>query len=288
MTNRSDDRISVPRHSVKDGFRDLDRGGIKSARRVMEIFELLEQVNRPLTVSDIVRLTEIPQASASGLLKTLRELGYLCWNPDDRTYQPSLRLNMLGGWVHDQIMPHSNLRLAMQELARRTSLSVVLGQRTGKYVQYAHVAFRSSEREDDVPIGVVRTLTSTALGYPLLASMSDCEAKRIATACLADPHCRSSNIDLNEVMSNIAKVRRLGYAYSVRLQNTNKASFSFKLGFKDDTHTESTQLALAIAGKRRDVEKQLPSLIEQIHTVKATYLPDVKIELCASLPIQKI
>lgn len=285
---RTKQSISLPRLSNRDRERDLGTGVVKSARRVFEIIELFEQLNKPATVSDIVQLSGIPQSSASMLLQTLCRMGYLCWDPDDRTYMPSLRLNMLGGWVHDIALPRSNLRLAMQELCKRTGLSVVLGQRAGRYVQYAHVVFASSERDDDVPIGVVRPLVETGLGYALMAAMSDDEVRRIAVACLATQERSLVVSDIDQVMAMVAKARRTGYAYSTRLQKRNKASFSFNLGLTDSESRESSLLGIALAGTRRTLESRLPEIITTVNAVAQECLPDIRINIDPDLPIEPI
>lgn len=289
---RTRDTFRLPQLSVRDRERDLGSGVVKSARRVFELFELFEQINRPATVSEIVQATGFPQSSTSMLLQTLHRMGYLCWNPDDRTYVPSLRLNMLGGWVHDIALPRSNLRLAMQELSRRTGVSVVLGQRMGRFVQYAHVVFASSSRDDDVPIGVVRPLVETGLGYSLMAALPDEEVRRVATACLL-PQMQASVVrSVEQVREMVEQVRRTGFAYSTRLQNAGRASFSFGLGRSggrdSDFSRESSLLGLALAGKRHVLEARLPEIITAVNDVVRECLPDVQIEIDPTTPIHTI
>src|SRR5690625_7392044 len=99
------------------------------------------------------------------LVQTLLRMGYICQNPVDKTFMPSLRLNMLGGWVHDSLLPRSNLRLAMRALCEELKLTIVLGQRTGHHVQYAHVMYVSRDGNVQVTIGVVRSTVWTGRGY---------------------------------------------------------------------------------------------------------------------------
>lgn len=278
----------LPRHSAWDHERDLGAGAVKSAKRAFEIIEFFEQFGKPATTADIVAATGLPQSSTSMLLRTLTRMGYLCWNQDSRTYVPSLRLHMLGGWVHDVALPRSHLRLAMQELSRRTGLSVVLGQRTGRFVQYAHVVFASSTRDDDVPIGVVRSLVDTGSGYALMAALPDKQVLRIATACLAQAEQRHVVRDVEEVMEMVATVRRLGFAYSVRLQNTGKASLSFSLSTARGASPESSFLALSLAGRRSTLDAGLTGNLEAINDIAKEFLPDAQICLDPCNPMESI
>ena len=56
--------------------KDYD-GAVKSAVRVVRVFELFEAERRALSVQDIVDALGMPQSSISSLLKTLVNEGYL-------------------------------------------------------------------------------------------------------------------------------------------------------------------------------------------------------------------
>ncbi|RKJ96279.1 IclR family transcriptional regulator [Alicycliphilus denitrificans] len=286
--------ISLPSPSLRDRERDFGDRSVKSARRVFELVELFEQIGRPATVADVVQLSGIPQSSASMLLRTLADMGYLCWNPEDRRYTPSLRLSMLGGWVYDQLFPHSNLRLAMQALCRRTGVYVLLGQRVGRFVQYVHEAFPSEQREDGVPVGMVRPLVSTGLGYSLLAALPRAQARRAAQACFAAPERQAGPADrrgvqsVEEAMALVEQVDRQGYAYSTRLQNEGRASFSFHLGRADAAHAHSGLFGIALAGRRRQLQACLPTLAATVNGVAQEFLPDVQIALDPLAPIEAL
>ncbi|MDS1139215.1 helix-turn-helix domain-containing protein [Pusillimonas sp. SM2304] len=261
---------------------------MKSAGRVFELIEIFEQLRRPATVAELVKASGFPQSSTSMLLDTLTRMGYLCWNPEERTYLPSLRLNMLGGWVHDIALPRSNLRLAMQELSRRTNLSVVLGQRVGRRVQYAYVVYAASDRAGDVPIGAVRPLTDTGLGYALMAAMPHNEVRRIATACLAERGRPPNAGEVDRVMKMVSTVAQVGFAYSSRMQSAGKASFSFNLARAEGANPEFGMLGLALAGTDQAIERNLLDIIRAINGIAQEFLQDVQIGIDPNTPINSI
>lgn len=273
---------------VRDQERYLGERSVKSAGRVFELIEIFEQLRRPATVAELVKASGFPQSSTSMLLDTLTRMGYLCWNPEDRTYLPSLRLNMLGGWVHDISLPRSNLRLAMQELSRRTNLSVVLGQRVGRLVQYAYVVYAASDRAGDVPIGAVRPLTDTGLGYALMAAMPHDEVRRIATACLAERGRPPNGGDVDRIMKMVNTVAQVGFAYSSRMQSAGKASFSFNLARAEGANPEFGMLGLALAGTDQAIERNLLDIINAINDIAQEFLQDVQIGIDPNTPINSI
>ena len=72
---------------------------VKSAERVLAIFEVFEAERRPLRISELVSRLEIPQSSTSTLMKTLVARGLVEFDPDHRTFKPTVRLAFLGNWV---------------------------------------------------------------------------------------------------------------------------------------------------------------------------------------------
>ncbi len=286
--SRPSRRLELPDPSIKDGVRDLGTRAVKSAQRVLELLELLEQLGRPVTLAEIVRASDYPQSSTWMLVKTLMHMGYLCHNPDTGTYMPSLRLNMLGGWVHDLALPRSNLRLAMRALVERLGLTVILGQRSGRYVQYAHVLYADTDRKTQVPIGVVRPLIDTGMGYALLAQLPDEEVCAIANICLARAEYSSPVSSLRQVLDMVDTVRQTGFAYSHRLQSANRASFSFALIPDQGSSSQADLMALAIAGPQQDVVARLHDIPRSINEVAAEFLPDVPLHITTDSPILPI
>jgi DNA-binding IclR family transcriptional regulator len=201
---------------------------------------------------------------------------------------PSLRLNMLGGWVHDLALPHSNLRLAMRALEERLGLTVILGQRSGRYVQYAHVLYTATDRKSQVPIGVVRPLIDTGMGYALLSQLPDEEVCAIANHCLARAEHPSPVSSLRQVLDIVDKVRQAGFCYSHRLQSANRASFSFALIPDPGARHHAGLMALAVAGPQQDLSDRLDDIPHSINEVAAEFLPDVPIHIPTSSPILPI
>lgn len=70
--------------------------GVKSAMRVLDIFELLARYPDGISLSAIAAELHIPKSSAHGLLTTLLARGYLRGGRQERTYRLGVRLFELG------------------------------------------------------------------------------------------------------------------------------------------------------------------------------------------------
>ena len=91
--------------------------GVKSALRVLDIFELLAEHPDGLSLSAIAAELAIPKSSAHGLLSTLLTRGYLRAGRHDRTYRLGVRLFELGSVY----MAGADLLAEGQEVVRETA-----------------------------------------------------------------------------------------------------------------------------------------------------------------------
>ena len=147
-------------------------GVIKSAKRVLELFEYFAECRRPLSVTDLVRGLDYPQSSASVLLKSLTRLGYLDYDRQKRLYRPTLRVALLGGWVHDQLFSHASLSHLIDDLHLVSGgEAVILGMQNDIYVQYIHLVQSRHQQVASwyIKPGSLRPTTSAASVPPTMA-----------------------------------------------------------------------------------------------------------------------
>lgn len=72
---------------------------VKSAARVLEVFEFFAGRKTPATVGEVCASLGYPQSSTSVLLKSLLTLGYLSYDSGTRRYAPSEKVARLGNWI---------------------------------------------------------------------------------------------------------------------------------------------------------------------------------------------
>lgn len=84
---------------------------IKSARRVLEVFEFFASRQEAATVMDVARELGYPQSSTSTLLKSLLKVGYMSYDRHSRRYMPTLRIVLLGTWLQQTMYSEGNLKI---------------------------------------------------------------------------------------------------------------------------------------------------------------------------------
>ena len=97
---------------------------VKSAARAFEVLELFRELKRPLRVRDVAEQLGYPSISASGLLNTIADLGYISYDRDKHAYFPTLRFLVLGEWFHKDYFHNDGLFDLLSSVADQTKETV--------------------------------------------------------------------------------------------------------------------------------------------------------------------
>ena len=152
---------------------------VKSAVRVLEIFEVFESERRGLTISELVDRLAIPQSSTSTLMKSLLARGFVEYDGETRRYRPSVRLAFLGNWVLGSTEVIARIHALAQTLSVRTGETVLVGAENGLYMQYLSVIVSPHTVRIALYPGLKRPLHLSGLGVMLLSLKTDAEIGRI-------------------------------------------------------------------------------------------------------------
>lgn len=246
-------------------------GVIKSAKRVLELFEYFAECRRPLSVTDLVRGLAYPQSSASALLKSLTRLGYLDYDRHKRLYVPTLRVALFGGWVHDQLFSQTSLSHLIDELhAASGGEAVILGMQNDIYVQYIHLVQSPRQQVSSwyVKPGSLRPLCRSAVGRVLLSRKSDVEVQQLLWRINAEeePHLR---MPVGDLLKELDRIRQDGYAYTEGTVNLEVGVLAVQM----PTPPSQPPMALGIGGQvetlRRERERYLGLLNKALQAYRS-------------------
>jgi len=187
---------------------------VKSASRALEILEYFDDVQRPATVMEVAAALAYPQSSASALLRSLVNTGYLNYDRHKRTFLTSNRVALLGSWVNSEFFAEGAIISLMKDLNERTGDTILLATRNGLYMQYIHVIQATSAARLHVTLGTIRPLAASGAGYAFLSTMPDDEIRRLLMRINADREADQAIVPYADLMEEIARVRSRGYAFS--------------------------------------------------------------------------
>jgi DNA-binding IclR family transcriptional regulator len=242
---------------------------VKSATRVLSIFEYFEKTKSPRTLSEISQDLEFPVSSTLALLRSVQAMGYLNYDQRDKTYAPSIRLAVLGQWIHDKFFAGSSIAEMMEHLAARTEESVLLAVQNGLQVQHIRVIHTSQLLSYAPPVGTLRPLLRSAGGRALLSQQSDDVIKQTVERINALRLDEGRVFDAAEVLADVQNIRKAGFAFSSNLFVKGAAMIAVPLPLQ----TTNTPMVICVAGPTSRIdESAIPTLLKQVRGAIAKFL----------------
>jgi DNA-binding IclR family transcriptional regulator len=231
---------------------------VKSAERVLLIFEYFALIRRPATASEIEVALELPQSSTSALLHSLTDLGYLEYLPEGRRYRPTVRIAIFSDWLKPSLSANL-LTERLDELQKKSRETVLVGRLQGNEVHYVHILLASRNLQFYMREGTRRPLCMSAAGRALLSTLSDQSVRRITRSYNAQTKARKLRVDEDILLAMVKKIRQTG------ISETDPA-----FGGEHEIHAIATlmprnlgteQFTLGVAGPRDRILRRRTELI---------------------------
>lgn len=241
---------------------------IKSAKRVLELFEYFAECRRPLSVGDVVNGLDYPQSSVSSLMKSLTRLGYLNYNRHDRLYTPTLRVALFGGWIHDQLYSESTLSVVLDGLYRCSGgdHTVLIGMQNDIFVQYIHLVQPSAPQIPwYIKPGSLRPLCRSATGRILLSLKTDVQVQQLLWRINAEEEA-PNRLTVRDLLHELDLIRVNGYAFTQGSVNPQTGVIAVQL----PTPLGHPPMALGIGGPAQHLMERKDELL---HLLRAAVTP---------------
>lgn len=186
-------------------------GVVKSAARVLEVFEYFAHRQSPASVSEVAGALEIPTSSTSVLLKSLLRLGYLEHDPRTRDYLPTIRFAVLGAWMLEGLFAEEEpTPRIMDALSRETEETIVLGMEHAPHVDYIRILQSIAPVRFHLKPGARRPIWRAAAGRALLAQWPTARIEQLLRAVNAD--AANARVEVEPFLASLEAVRSQGYA----------------------------------------------------------------------------
>src|SRR5688500_18155031 len=137
--------------------------------RPAAVRRLLCRTDRPLGLNELAAALDLPRPTAHGIIRTLRDVGFVDQDAFSARYRLGSALHELGrgGWDRHDLRARA-MNWA-DSLAGSTGLAVHLGVATQGSVRLVHHVFRPNGSPQRIRTGEEQPLHATALGKCLLA-----------------------------------------------------------------------------------------------------------------------
>lgn len=190
-------------------------GSVKSAMRVLDLFEYLRRWNAAQTHTQIAARLGIPKSSLTQLLKTLVHRGYLEYDPASKGYFLGPAVVALGRRSAETRDLVSVAEAVLADAARATSETCALNLLKGDVSEVMATASGSHRLHYTMRIGDVAPLYATSGGKALLAHLPE-EMRRDYLARVTFEKITPNTIDTVPALeAELAEIAQTGIAFVV-------------------------------------------------------------------------
>lgn len=245
----------------------MRRPVVKSASRALEVLELFNEQRRPLKLQEIYELLHYPQSSATHLMKSMVQLGYVNYNRATRSYLPTCRVRGLGTWMSSSMYGQSRYHRLVETLQRRTDETVALSMQNDLFIQYFTI--RTPDHEFKMPPneGNMVLLTESTSGMALLSRMGDRQIDKVCRHINYYESDKGHRVDPDSFARELAWVRHVGYCYRENAPHPSVSSIAFPL----EETMYGIPLALGIGGTCERLARKKSELTRTIREVIAEF-----------------
>jgi IclR family KDG regulon transcriptional repressor len=233
---------------------------IKSAERTIALFELFSAQQQPLTIGAISTLLNIPQPSVTMLVRNLMALGYIEHDRFARTYTPTIRIALLGSWIHQAYVQDRQLEWRLTNLFSAVQETTFIGIQNGVHAQYILFLKAETPNRFDVQARMTRPLAASAVGQALLSLKPDAEMRGLihrANDEVSDPRFKVGPHDL---MSAIEQVRERGYAETRGTVQNGIAVIAMPVR----TALGQSPIAVAVGGQIKSIDEKRELILREM------------------------
>ncbi|MGR7997845.1 MULTISPECIES: IclR family transcriptional regulator [unclassified Xanthobacter] len=209
--------------SPEDGPDARRSAGVKSARRVIEILELFDRHQEPMSLTELSNHLGYPPSSTLALLKSLQSLDYISYDPGEKKYCPTIRVAMLGEWVQGQIFKEGAVIALMTQLQEETGETVMLAIQNDIFAQYIHTVQSQELLRYYLKPGLLRPICRSAVGLALLSMQPLDRIRKLVKRIEARRTDPADVVPLDVLTAELEEVRARGYAYSDQLTESVSA-----------------------------------------------------------------
>jgi DNA-binding IclR family transcriptional regulator len=185
---------------------------VKSAERVLKLFELFSGERTPMSGADVSRRLGWPKSSANILLRSLVGLGYLTLDQNTMEYFPSPSVTRLGDWIPHSLAAGDDVLRRLEELHDRTGETVTLSMQNGFEMTFVSVLPGTFPISLTMSDGFTTPIFTTAVGIAFLATESDDAIRRLAQRANRRRAPLGRRIDVNRVLDEVHAARERGVA----------------------------------------------------------------------------
>jgi IclR family acetate operon transcriptional repressor len=174
----------------------------------MTLFEVFAREKRELSNTDVARLLDVPESSASDLLFTLHQLGYLMRTARTRRFYPTARLATIAGSITENDPVHLVAGEAVELLSSKTLETSFFGRLDNGAVRVLAVQQGSHALRYVLAVGDRIGLHASAMGKAILSMLPPDEMMAQLRAKPLKAATSKTVVDVDKLAQQIIAIRK--------------------------------------------------------------------------------
>jgi DNA-binding IclR family transcriptional regulator len=241
---------------------------IPATTRTMAVFEIFARERRALSNSEMARLLDVAESSASDLLHTLHSLGYLMRTPRTRRFYPTGRLLDAARQISENDPLTAVAREAVEQLQSKSNESAFFGLLEHHTARVLAAQPSRNPLRYIVEVGERVSLHASALGKALLGLLPGDElparVRELRLAAVGPRTIRKAA----DLIADIEQGRAAGWyeASSESGEGISGLAVSGWLG--------GQPVALSLAGPTERIEQHRSAYLKALNEVRSAFLGD--------------
>ena len=241
----------------------------RSSLRALEVFEAFREARRPLSLSEVARMTDMPVSTCHGVFKALEQRGFLYFGAGRDAY-PTRRLWDLAQSINAHDPVALRLEPALAQLRDDVDETVILGVRHGDTVLYLLVLESAQAIRYSSQAGEHKPLHSSAIGKVMLGAMSSSELDAWLRAADLRKVTERTLVSAPRLKADLAAARARGY-YATQGENVSDV---MAVGAPLTMGTSTFGVAIAgplqrLVGKEAALAKKLLRALKALEAAQA-------------------
>ena len=229
----------------------------KIVYRTLDFFEAFAARKTPLSLTDLMRILDIPMSSCHDVVHALEERGYLYEVRPRGGYYPTSRLFALARTIVDNDPIAQRAEPLLQAMCDEFKVSAWLCKARGTEATYLVVCSSSDPLSYKVSVGDrTRSLYATSSGKALLAGMSADEQKRVLAGLTLTPLTPSTITSKADLLKDLQAGEERGWFINREESVEDALAISTRFDWNGCTYM------ITVAGSMKRVDRQLQKIVK--------------------------
>jgi len=235
---------------------------VKTAGRVLDLFEAFSELQRSASLSDLARKLDIPVSSCFALLRTMENRGYLYSEKPRGSMYPTKRMYSLASRIaaHDPIA--NRVAPALEELRETTKETVLFAKRSGDQIVILDVLISPQRIRYSADLGELRTLHASSLGKAILSRMPVEERAELLERVEMKKFTGTTVTSRRKLEDEIAKSDKRGWFVNAEESVEHTYAIAVPVAINGETY------AISLPGPTERMKPNLKHLVERLEAAR--------------------